>query len=138
MWHLCQPGRRLFERSTMDQSVLHPLPVPPEPLDGQARWRRPLGGIGWLNIIALMVAALFAIPVLSVLANLFEPAGATWSHLADTVLPDYVANTLLLVLGVGLGVPLIGTSCAWLVTLCRFPGRRLFEWALVLPLAVPA
>jgi iron(III) transport system permease protein len=53
-------------------------------------------------------------------------------------LPDYLLNTALLALGVGLIVPLIGAGTAWLVTMCRFPGRRLFDWALILPLAVPA
>jgi iron(III) transport system permease protein len=54
------------------------------------------------------------------------------------VLPTYILNSLLLMLGVGLGVLLVGISTAWLVTMCRFPGRRMFEWALLLPLAAPA
>jgi iron(III) transport system permease protein len=91
-----------------------------------------------LTWVALAIAALFAVPVLSVLANLLTPSGGTWSHLVATVLPGYVANTLWLAGGGGLGVLVIGTGTAWLVTLCRFPGQRLFEWALILPLAVPA
>ncbi|NIA69500.1 iron ABC transporter permease [Pelagibius litoralis] len=70
--------------------------------------------------------------------SLAQPSSATWTHLASTVLPRYLVNTAVLVLGVGLGVPIIGTGTAWLVTMCRFPGRRFFEWALILPLAVPA
>ena len=58
--------------------------------------------------------------------------------MAETVLPEYIVNTLSLVIGVGLGVMIIGTATAWLVTMCRFPGRKIFEWALILPLAVPA
>lgn len=58
-------------------------------------------------------------------------------HLADTVLGRYVVNTLGLVAGVGVLVLAIGIATAWLVTMCRFPGRRLFEWALLLPMAVP-
>jgi iron(III) transport system permease protein len=62
----------------------------------------------------------------------------TWRHLAETVLPDYVATTLWLCAGVGLGAAVVGAATAWLVSVHDFPGRRLFEWALVLPLAVPA
>lgn len=89
--------------------------------------------------MALVVAVLAALPIASIWAKLFAVGtGETWAHLAATVLPEYVANTLWLCCGVGCGVILLGVSTAWLVTLYEFPGRRLFEWALVLPLAVPA
>ncbi|MBI4987778.1 MAG: iron ABC transporter permease [Rhodocyclales bacterium] len=92
-----------------------------------------------LALAALVIAVLTAAPIASVWANLFAGGtGGTWSHLAATVLPDYVANTLWLCLGVGCGVIVVGVSTAWLVTMHDFPGRRAFEWALVLPLAVPA
>ncbi|MFQ5468574.1 MAG: ABC transporter permease, partial [Kiloniellaceae bacterium] len=81
---------------------------------------------------------MFSVPVVSVLVNLLVPSHGTWRHLAATVLPGYVANTIWLTLGVGLSVFVIGVTTAWLVTMCRFPGRRVFEWALILPLAVPA
>ena len=58
--------------------------------------------------------------------------------MARTVLPDYVLTTVWLSFLVGLGVMLVGTSAATAVTLFDFPGRRLFEWALLLPLAMPA
>lgn len=94
---------------------------------------------GWLAWAALIVAALVAAPVLSVGANIFVGGTAgTWTHLASTVLPEYIANTVWLCLGVGVGVVAVGTSSAWLVTMHDFPGRRIFEWALILPLAVPA
>jgi iron(III) transport system permease protein len=97
------------------------------------------GGWNALALAALVIAALAAAPIASVWANLFAGGtGDTWSHLAATVLPEYVANTLWLCLGVGCGVIVVGVSTAWLVTMHEFPGRRLFEWALVLPLAVPA
>jgi iron(III) transport system permease protein len=67
-----------------------------------------------------------------------ESARAVWHHLATTVLSSYVLNSLGLMFGVGLGVLLLGVSTAWLVTLCDFPGRRVYEWALLLPLAAPA
>jgi len=86
----------------------------------------------------MLVAALLVLPIAVVIADIFAPSTGTWAHLAATVLPEYVANTLGLLVGVGGGVILLGVSTAWLVTAFRFPGRSLFEWALVLPLAVPA
>jgi iron(III) transport system permease protein len=87
--------------------------------------------------IAAITGGLIALPVLVVAAHVLAPAGDVWSHLAATVLPRYIVNTLWLMLGVGAGVLIIGVSCAWLVAMCRFPGRSIFEWALLLPLAVP-
>jgi iron(III) transport system permease protein len=83
-------------------------------------------------------ALLLALPVFVVLAYLFEPSGEVWHHLASTVLEDYVLNSLLLMLGVGIGVLLLGVSTAWLTSMCHFPGRAFFEWALLLPMAMPA
>ncbi|MFP6744756.1 MAG: iron ABC transporter permease, partial [Alphaproteobacteria bacterium] len=71
------------------------------------------------------------------MASIFAPAREVWSHLADTVLTGYVVNTLVLMVGVGAGTLVIGIATAWLVTMCRFPGRAVFEWTLLLPLAVP-
>src|SRR5690606_28105140 len=79
-----------------------------------------------------------SIPVVTVFVHVFVPSEGTLTHLIDTVLPLYVTNTLSLVLGVGAGVLLLGVGTAWLVTMCSFPGQRVFEWALILPLAVPA
>ncbi len=94
--------------------------------------------VGFLGAISLAAAALILLPILAVVASVFGAAGDTWAHLARTALGHYVANTALLVTGVALGVLAIGVLCAWLVTAYRFPGRRLLEWALVLPLAMPA
>jgi iron(III) transport system permease protein len=92
-----------------------------------------------LLVIALVVALLAGLPVASVGLNLFVGGtSTTWTHLAQTVLPDYILNTLWLCLGVGLGVGLIGVATAWLTTMHQFPGQRIFEWALVLPMAMPA
>ncbi|MBW5801924.1 ABC transporter permease [Halomonas elongata] len=89
------------------------------------------------NLLTLGIAAIVALPVLVVLAHIVMPTDGIWHHLASTVLGRYLANTLFLVITVGLGTFIIGTGTAWLVVMCRFPGRRLFEWALLLPLAVP-
>jgi len=103
------------------------------------RPRRRSGAPTLFDGVALLVAGLLAIPVLTVAGNLFRATeNDTWAHLAATVLPDYIANTLWLAIGVGLGTAVIGVATAWLVSMCAFPGRKLFEWALVLPLAVPA
>lgn len=92
-----------------------------------------------LLIVSAAVAALIGFPVASVIANLFTGGTSpTWLHLALTVLPEYVGNTLVLCLGVGFGVVIVGVATAWLTTMHDFPGRRIFEWALVLPLAIPA
>lgn len=92
--------------------------------------------LAWL---ALGIAAILSVPILSVAANLFFGGSSdTWSHLASTVLPSYIANTLYLCMGVSIGTIVIGVSTAWLVSMHAFPGRRIFEWALILPLAVPA
>ena len=92
-----------------------------------------------LIAVALFVAALAALPVASVGLNIFVGGtSATWSHLAQTVLPEYILNSLWLCLGVGIGVALVGVATAWLTAMHDFPGRHFFEWALVLPLAVPA
>ncbi len=87
----------------------------------------------------MLIGVLVALPVLSVGANLFAGAtGATWAHLASTVLSEYVVNSLLLSLGVGVGVAVVGVATAWLTAMTDFPGRRVFDWALLLPLAMPA
>jgi iron(III) transport system permease protein len=92
-----------------------------------------------LFLAGVLIAACVALPVASVLAYVFTGGtGDTWAHLVSTVLADYVLNTLLLCLGVACGTLLLGVSTAWLTAMHDFPGRRIFEWALVLPLAVPA
>ncbi|MFC5302834.1 ABC transporter permease [Azospira restricta] len=88
---------------------------------------------------SLAVALLVGMPIASVLLNVFTGGtGETWRHLAATVLPEYIGNTLWLCLGVGSGVVVVGVVTAWLTAMHDFPGRRVFEWALVLPLAMPA
>ncbi|HSW04892.1 ABC transporter permease [Aquabacterium sp.] len=90
-------------------------------------------------LCALLVAALVAAPLVSVGLHVFAGGtGATWSHLLATVLPDYVLTTLYLSAAVALGVALLGVGAAWLVTRYDFPLRSTLEWALVLPLAMPA
>ncbi len=81
----------------------------------------------------------FLTPVFTVVSSVFLPNDKdTWSHLVDTVLLEYTLNSLLLVLGVSVGVLSIGITSAWLIARCDFFGRKVFAWLLVLPLAMPA
>jgi len=89
------------------------------------------------SMVLICVALVVALPVVVVFTHIALPTDGVWQHLASTVLPRYLNNTFWLVLSVGVGTLIIGTGTAWLVVMCRFPGKRLFEWALLLPLAVP-
>ncbi len=90
-----------------------------------------------LAAVAVLLLALPAmLPLLSAAAAWFTPAGEVWQHQLEHVLPR-VAGNMLLLLGVGLATGVIGTGLAWLVAAHEFPGRGLFSWALLLPLAVP-
>ncbi|HET8578868.1 MAG TPA: iron ABC transporter permease [Methylomirabilota bacterium] len=84
------------------------------------------------------IAAIVGVPLLAVIAAWRDPAVDVWVHLWRTQLPELIANTLFLVAGVGAGTLTLGAALAWLIVGYRFPGRALFEWALGLPLAVPA
>ncbi len=86
----------------------------------------------------LFVAIALSLPVMVIAGFLFVPATEVWRHLTDTVLADYISNSLLLMLGVTIGTLILGVASAWLTAMCKFPGRKLFEWALLLPLAMPA
>ena len=96
------------------------------------------GGAQLFPWIGLTLALVVSIPVLTVVRSLTVPADGLWLELLALTLPRYLANTAGLLVGVGLGVLLVGVSTAWLVTACRFPGSRMFEWALILPMAMPA
>ena len=86
----------------------------------------------------LLFTLLFAVPVITVFSFVFQGSNDAWNHLVDTVLSDYISNSLILMLGVTYGTLTIGITTAWLTSICEFPGRRFFQWALLLPLAVPA
>lgn len=94
-------------------------------------------GAGW-SAAACLVAAVVVIPLAAVAARLLLPAGSTWAHFSATVLPGYLRGSVMLVTGVTLLATVVGVATAWLVATCDFPGRRLLDRALVLPLAVPA
>ena len=99
-------------------------------------WRGADGG--WWKFAALLIAVLVSIPVLMLLPAWLTPSNEVWRHLTDTVLGELLYNTLVLLVGVGVGVLLLGVGLAWLTVMYEFPGRRIFEWALMLPLGIPA
>jgi iron(III) transport system permease protein len=96
-----------------------------------------VGVRGW-QLACLVVALLVAAPILVLVSAWLAPATDVWHHLAQTVLPELLRNTAVLIIGVGVGVLVLGVALAWLTALCEFPGRRWFDWALMLPLAIPA
>jgi iron(III) transport system permease protein len=96
---------------------------------------RAFGGFG---AAAWLTAGVVAAPVVAVLFNLLTPRWEVWKHLAETMLVELAVNTVLLLAGVSVFSGALGVTLAWLVSSHRFPGRSFFEWALVLPMAVPA
>ncbi len=90
------------------------------------------------TVATVSLALSMMLPLVSVLTSVFSDTRSVWQHLITTVLGEYILNSLILMVGVGAGVAIVGTTCAWLVTMCQFRGRSLFQWALLLPLAAPA
>ena len=85
-----------------------------------------------------MLAMIVVFPLLVVFSGWMQTGNTVWQHLAETVLADLLINTVWLLLGVGVLVTILGVGLAWLTVMCEFPGCRLFDWLLMLPLAVPA
>lgn len=96
--------------------------------DGSGRW----------TVAALVIALLAGLPIAAILWESLAGGTGALGQIAGTVLPTYIANTLLLMLLAGGIAGVTGTGCAWLIAATRFPGRRVLGWALVLPLALPA
>ncbi|QJD70906.1 iron ABC transporter permease [Marinobacterium sp. LSUCC0821] len=91
-----------------------------------------------LKLTALLIGVLLGLPILSVIGQSLFAGVESISHLWNTVLSEYISNSLMLMLGVAVGTLLIGVPTAWLTTMCKFPGRDWLNWALLLPLAMPA
>ena len=89
------------------------------------------------EITPLALFIIFIAPVAIVLFSLTGDYSDNWSHLYQYVLTRYILNTAYLVAGVSILVTVIGVGTAWLVTNYNFTGKNIFEWALILPLAVP-
>lgn len=77
------------------------------------------------------------VPLIVIAHATISPEADVWAHLARYVLPEVTFNTIKLLVGVALLSGVLGTTLAWLTSICEFPGRRFFDWALLLPLAIP-
>lgn len=97
---------------------------------------RPVGRT-WQAVSVLVALGVLA-PIASLIWLAFGADYAHWQHLVQYVLPDATLNTALLLAGVGVLTLVVGTGCAWLVSAHDFPGRKVLNWALLLPLAMPA
>lgn len=102
-------------------------------LSRAGRWRVFLPQLPVLSLALLLLMPLFV-----VFSSWLQPDWPLWQHLRNTVLADYLQNSLVLAAGVGIGALLLGTGLAWLVVFYRFPGRNLLQWLVLLPLAMPA
>ncbi len=103
----------------------------------QAPTSTTLARIPWWPIGTWTISLLLLLPVFSILVLAFTPSENIWPHLLGTVLPSYIRHTALLMLGVGVLTFVIGTATAWLVTMHAFPARKVFQWLLLVPLAMP-
>ena len=90
------------------------------------------------TLATLLLCAIFLGPIAAVFFAATGDSGDLWTHLFETVLPRYVSNTLILMAGVAVFSLLFGVPTAWIVTRYEFPFRRIIEWMLLLPAAVPA
>ncbi|MEE8463529.1 MAG: iron ABC transporter permease [Gammaproteobacteria bacterium] len=97
--------------------------------------RRTLPGPWFLVALAIALPAILAVGVVA--GASFSPDTEVWPHLLEFVLPRVLSNTFWLVLGVAIITTILGTGLAWLTAVCEFPGRGIFAWALLLPLAIP-
>ena len=90
------------------------------------------------SVPVVIIAFIIIAPVLAIFYSALLGDTSLWPHLFSTVLPRYITNTLILMIGVGSLSLFFGVSTAWVVTRYDFPGKFIFEWALLLPAAVPA
>ena len=89
------------------------------------------------TLLSLLIFCIFASPILIVLASLFGEYSDNWIHLYKYVLGGYVYNSFLLIIGVSTISLFLGIGTAWLTSNYNFFGKNFFDWALILPLAVP-
>ena len=89
------------------------------------------------QILLFFIILMVVIPIFTVFIHLFFPSTSLWDHLADNLLLQYLSNTFIILFFVSIISSLIGISCAWLVAMYNFPGKNMFKWLLVIPIAIP-
>ncbi len=119
----------------MATSVCKPNPAHYRPF--RKGWQIQLKTFLGLRSVAIMVAAGVLVPILVIIGSVFNPDTQTWQHIVETLLGELLRNTFVLSVGVLVFTFVVGTGSAWLTAVCDFPGRAVFNWALILPLAVP-
>ena len=77
------------------------------------------------------------LPFIHLLIGTFAPTSPHWQYVQEHMLPTYLWETFVLAFGCGLSTLVLGIVMAWLVTMHDFWGKRFFEIALILPLAIP-
>lgn len=90
------------------------------------------------SILTIIAAILLTVPLWVLVSFVFEPTNENWTHLLNTLLPEYIFNSLWLMLGVSIGTLLLGIPSAWFVSQYQFFGKNILHWALLLPMAMPA
>ncbi len=90
------------------------------------------------SLLTVAIALFVAIPLFSIIINLFYGVGDMWNHIVSHYLFDYITNSVVLIIGTGSLTLFFGTSCAWFVTKYEFPFRKWIEKLLFLPLAIPS
>ena len=97
-------------------------------------WRKPAWwpAVSRWQALAALISSVTVLPLLVIALSFADVNADIWAHLSEFVLPRLLANTALLLLGVGVGVLLLGVPLGWLVAVHEFPGRRVFNWALTL------
>ena len=101
-------------------------------------WRRFIHSLRAVSFPTLVIAVSMTVPLITLVWIALTGEGGSFEHIKNTVLTTYIFNTISLLVLVGILVSIIGIPLAWLIAQCEFPGRRFFNWALVLPLAMPA
>ena len=89
------------------------------------------------TILLIFIISLVVIPIMTVMSYIFQPSTELWGHLSENLLLEYLSNTFIILIFVAVSTLIIGVSCAWLVTNFTFPGRDIFKWLLVMPIAIP-
>lgn len=97
-----------------------------------------IGPLRAVHPLLFIICAVLLAPIISIVITAFGDTENLMPHLLQTVLGRYVTNTLILMAGVGALATLFGVSTAWIICRYRFPLRGLFEWMLMLPVAMPA